>query len=608
MSEGLYQSFEETSERSATPARIAELRRLLAAEGLAGFLVPRTDEFQNEYVPANAERLAWLTGFTGSAGTAVVLKDRAALFVDGRYVTQAPLQVDTGLFEIHQVPEASLASWLEGALKAGERIGYDPWLHSRESARAIAAAAKAAGGGAVAVPRNLVDRIWTDRPSPPGAPAAVHPQALAGRTSAMKRVEIAAAIAKAGADAAVLSLPESIVWLLNIRGSDVPHTPLVLSYAIVGRDERVSLFVDPAKVTAEVAEHLGAGVAVRPLGDFAAALADLGRASARVLVSSATAPGAILDALENSGARLVDGPDPCILPKARKNAVELAGIRAAHERDGLALTRFLAWLAREAPKGTLDEVTAAIRLETFRRETNALKDLSFDTISGSGPHGAIVHYRVTGATNRVMKPGELFLVDSGGQYADGTTDVTRTVAIGEPAPEMRDRFTRVLKGHIALARARFPKGTTGAHLDVLARQFLWEAGLDYDHGTGHGVGAYLSVHEGPQSISRRPSPPLEEGMIVSNEPGFYRVGAYGIRIENLVVVTPAEVPPGGERAMHGFETLTLAPIDRALIDRAMLTDAERAWIDAYHARILAVHGPRLDAQAGAWLAAATAPL
>jgi Xaa-Pro aminopeptidase len=581
----------------------------LARRGLDGFLVPRADEHQGEYVPARAERLAWLTGFTGSAGNAAVLRDAAAVFVDGRYTLQVAVQVDGGLFARIPSADQSMADWIAVNLPAGAKLGYDPWLHTPNDVEKLKAAVEKAKGQLVAVTGNPLDAVWADQPAAPVTPAVPHDIAHAGVASADKRRQIAADLAKAGEDAAALTLPESIAWLLNIRGIDVPHTPLPLSFAILNADASVSLFIDPAKLGEATRRHLGNEVSVAAPDGFVPALAALGRAGKSVRVDPATAPVAVLETLSAAGARVTRAADPCLLPKARKNPVELSGSREAHRRDGVAVTRFLAWLAREAPKGSIDELTASDRLEALRAETGLLRDLSFDTISGSGPNGAIVHYRATAASNRVMRPGELYLVDSGAQYPDGTTDITRTIAIGEPTPEMRDRFTRVLKGHIALATARFPEGTTGSQLDVLARVALWQGGFDYDHGTGHGVGSYLSVHEGPQRISKAGnSIALQPGMIVSNEPGYYKTGAYGIRIENLVTVTEAAPVPGGERPMLGFETLTLAPIDRTLIELALLTPEERGWMDGYHARVRETLSPLLDEETTAWLEDATRPL
>ena len=608
MAQAQFQSFEDVCEKAESPARLKALRAELQRLGVDGFLIPRADEFQGEYVPPSAERLSWLTGFTGSAGLAVVLKDRAALFVDGRYTLQARDQVDTDLVEIVFIKDQTPEDFLEATLGKGDRLAYDPWLHTAEGTKRLEGAAHKAGASLEALDENPVDRIWQNRPAAPSEPASIHPEVFAGEASEAKRERLAKAIQEAGADGFVLAQPDNLAWLLNIRGRDVPHTPFFLAFALADAKGKVTLFADEARLPDDVLKHLGKDVALAPPADFLAKLERLTKADKRIALDHGATPAAVARAIVDAGGSAVRLKDPITAMKAVKNAAELAGTRAAHIRDGLALTRFLAWLARETPGGTIDEISAAKALEGFRRETNALEDLSFDTISGAGPNGAIVHYRVTEPTARTLESGMLYLVDSGGQYRDGTTDVTRTVAIGDPVEEMRDRFTRVLKGHIALAVARFPKGTSGAQLDVLARMALWRAGLDFDHGTGHGVGSFLSVHEGPQGISPRATTPLEPGMILSNEPGYYREGAYGIRIENLVVVTDGSVPQGGERAMLGFETLTMAPIDRALIDRDLLTSEERAWVDTYHARVAALHLPELKGEDAEWLRAATAPL
>ena len=592
------------SDRSAV--RVAALRGLLAQDGLQGFAIPRADEHQGEYVPPHAERLAWLTGFTGSAGMAIVLAQQAAIFVDGRYTLQVGDQIDPAVFEVRHIADQPASDWLRESLSGGGQLGYDPWLHTAQGAARLRTACEAVGAELVPVPKNPIDRLWQDRPGRPDAPFEIHPPELAGETSADKRSALAEKLAARGVEAAVLTLPDSIAWLLNIRGRDVPRTPFPLSFAILRNDGGVSLFAPAGKVDGALAQHLGDSVAVESPNVFEAALA--GVAGRKVLADPATAADRIFQVLAAAGALVERDADPCQLPKACKNPVELEGARNAHRRDGAALTRFLAWLAREAPGGGVDELAAADRLERYRRDSNLLRDLSFDTISGAGPNGAIVHYRVTPETNRKLAPGTLYLVDSGGQYPDGTTDVTRTVAIGAPTAEMRRRFTLVLKGHIALARARFPAGTTGSQLDTLARMALWADGLDYDHGTGHGVGSYLSVHEGPQRISKAPnSIALQPGMIVSNEPGYYRTGQYGIRIENLVAVRDLDMD-GAERPMLGFETLTLAPIDRTLIDRDLLTAEEVAWVDGYHARVRERIGPLVDPETAAWLDEATRPL
>ena len=592
--------------RLPRPARLALLRERLAADGLAGFIVPRADEHQGEYVPLSGQRLAWLTGFTGSAGAAVVLKDRAAVFVDGRYTLQAGAQVDTNAYEIHHLIDEPPANWLAASAKKGDVIGYDPWLHTPQEVERLRTGAERAGATLRAVEKNPLDAVWAGRPAAPLAPVFAQPDAFAGESAADKRTRIGKVLADAGAAATVLTMPESIAWLLNIRGGDVPHTPLPLSFAIVKASGTVTLFIDRRKLTPGLDRHLGNAVTIEAPDRLGAALDTLAH-EGRVQVDPATAASWVFDRLGAAGAQIIRAPDPCLLPKACKNRIELDGTRAAHRRDGAAVTRFLAWLAREAPKGKLREIAASDRLEGFRKQGEYFRDLSFPTISGAGSNGAIVHYRSSPETEHELEPGSLYLVDSGAQYVDGTTDITRTVAIGKPSDEMRENFTRVLKGHIALATARFPKGTTGSQLDGFARRALWEVGLDYDHGTGHGVGSYLSVHEGPQRISKAPNAqPLLPGMIISNEPGYYKTGAYGIRIENLVVVQPDD--GAAEREMMCFETITLAPIDRNLVARDLLDQDEAAWLDAYHARVRETIAPLVDAETGAWLEQATAPI
>ncbi|HEY7140709.1 MAG TPA: aminopeptidase P family protein [Methylomirabilota bacterium] len=589
--------------------RVERLRKELSREGLAGFLVPRADEHQGEYVPPRAQRLAWLTGFTGSAGLAVVLTDAAAIFVDGRYTLQVKDEAPGDVFEHHHVTESPPAEWLRVRLRPGDRLGYDPWLHTIESVERLQAVSGKAGATLVPVAENLVDRIWDDQPPPPRGPIVPHDLKHAGRPSPEKRREIGELLARDAVDAVVLTAPDSIAWLLNVRGSDVAHTPLPLAFAVVHRDATVDLFVDPAKLTPGLLEHLGEDVRVQPPDALSPALDRLGAARRTVQADPSSTAAWIIQHLADAGATVTRAADPCLVPKATKNDVELAGARSAHEKDGTALVRFFAWLARQGPARRLTEITAAERLDALRAEEFLFRDVSFPTISGAGPNSAIVHYRATPRTDRQIEPGMLYLVDSGAQYLDGTTDVTRTLAIGAPTAEQRDRFTRVLRGHIALATARFPRGTTGSQLDALARAPLWDAALDFDHGTGHGVGSYLSVHEGPQRISKvGNSVALRPGMIVSNEPGYYKTGEYGIRIESLVVVVPVPAPPGGEVTLYGFETLTLAPIDLALVDPALLTPAETAWLDAYHARVRAVIGPRVDRETAVWLAEATRPL
>ena len=605
----MFQDFTSITDPALGVERTRRLRVLLEKQRLDAVLVPRSDEHMGEYVPPSAERLAWLTGFTGSAGLAIVGRPWAALFADGRYTLQAASQVDTETFEVVQVPETDPWTWLAGKLGKGAVVGYDPWLHTTATVTALAEKLKPKAITLKALAANPVDRVWgAERPAPPIGAVILQPERLAGRSAEDKIADLQRTLASEGQDAVILTLPDSIAWLFNIRGSDVKHNPTPLAFAIAHASGKPELFIDRRKLDADVRKRLGSLARVREPGDLAERVRALREAAKTVRLDFTTAAHWLRRALGERSRHVVDGRDPCILPKARKNAAEIAGTRAAHLRDGIAMARYLAWLDREAPAGRLDEIAAAKQLEAFRAETQALREISFDTISGAGPNGAIVHYRVSEATSRTLREGELFLVDSGGQYQDGTTDVTRTVAIGRPTAEMRARFTLVLKGHIAIATARFPKGTTGAHIDAFARQALWQAGLDFDHGTGHGVGSYLSVHEGPQGISKRATVALEPGMIVSNEPGYYKAGAYGIRIENLELVTPPSKPDGGEREMLGFEALTLVPIDRRLVDTALLTPAEIAWLDAYHARVAREIAPGLSREDRAWLEAATAPI
>ncbi|MGE0650124.1 MAG: aminopeptidase P family protein [Alphaproteobacteria bacterium] len=600
-----------TAEDMPKAERLAALRARLKAMGVDGFIVPRADAHQGEYVPASEKRLGWLTGFTGSAGIAVVLAESAALFVDGRYTLQARGEVDTASFSIQHVSRLPPSRWVAANIARGAVLGYDPWLMTPRDVARFAAACKQAGARLKALARNPVDAVWPARPAPPLAPIRPLATRFAGESAADKRRRIAAGLAADGIDAAVLTGPDSIAWLLNIRGGDVAHSPLPLSFALIRKDGRVDLFTDPRKILPETAEHLGPAVSVRPVTELGPALDVLGERNACVLADPAGAPDWVFRRLARAGAEIREGDDPCQMPKACKNRVELSGIRAAHRRDGAALTRFIAWLAVEAPKGKLTESAAADVLEAMRSEGRFFQGLSFPTISGAGPHGAIVHYRVTAETNRQLRPGEMYLLDSGAQYLDGTTDVTRTLFIGggrPPTAAMKDHFTRVLKGHIQLAMVRFPEGTSGSQLDVLARRALWQAGLEYDHGTGHGVGHFLSVHEGPQRISQIPnSVALRPGMVVSNEPGYYKAGAYGIRIENLVAVRADGKGVGG-RQMYAFETLTLAPIERRLIEPRLLTAEEKTWLDAYHQQVATVIGPQLDTKTRAWLKKATAPV
>lgn len=597
----MFQSFDSQASPAQGPARLAALREAMARESVAGFIVPRADAHQGEYVAARDDRLQWLTGFTGSAGFAIVLGDVAGVFIDGRYRVQVKAQVDLAHFTPVPWPEVKPGPWIVEHLQGGE-VGFDPWLHTADEIANLRAALEPQGLGLRAT-RNLVDAIWPDQPPAPCGRAFAHPDALAGRSSADKRASLAEGLRAAGQRAAVITLPDSICWLLNIRGADVPKNPVLQGFAILHDDARVTLFTDPAKFDDETRAHLGPQVTLRPPSAFVPALHTL---PGPVRVDRGTAPLAVSDELTEAGIEVVWGEDPCRLPKACKTAAEIDGIRMAHLRDGAAMVEFLAWLDRQPPN-SLTEIDVVTALEGFRRATNALHDISFDTICGAGPNGAIMHYRVTRETNREVRADELLLVDSGGQYRDGTTDITRTIAVGDPGADPALCYTRVLQGMIAISRARFPKGVSGRDLDPLARFALWTAGQDFDHGTGHGVGAFLSVHEGPQRISRVSEVPLQPGMILSNEPGYYREGAFGIRLENLIVVQ--EAPPlGDNRAQYAFETLTFVPLDRRLILAEHLSRAERDWLDAYHAEVLAKIGPRVSDEARVWLVAACAPL
>ena len=599
----MFQDFSARFSPEHGPERLACLRAAMARAGLAGFFVPRADAHQGEYVAPCDARLAWLTGFSGSAGFCVVLPDCAGVFVDGRYRVQVRAEVDLAAFTPVNWPEVKPGPWLVEHLPQGGRVGFDPWLHTR---REVDELRKALAGSGVELVEaaNLVDAIWPDRPAPPLAPARIHPADYTGETSAEKRTRLGGHLAQMGAEAAVLSLPDSIAWLLNIRGADIPRNPVVQAFAVLHADGRLTLFAEAAKFSPDLRAHLGPQVTIRPVAALAAGLRSL---TGPVLVDPASAPHQIGRELEDAGLAVIWGEDPCIGPKARKTPAEVAGMKAAHIRDAAAMVEFLAWLDTEAPTGALTEIDVVKALETHRRATGQLRDISFDTICGAGPNGAIVHYRVTEATNRKVCPGELLLIDSGGQYPDGTTDITRTLAVG-PVPEgAAEAFTRVLQGMIALSLARFPRGLAGRDLDALARAALWQAGMDYDHGTGHGVGAALCVHEGPARISRISDVPLAPGMILSNEPGHYREGHWGIRIENLILVQ--EAPPLGDlRDQLCFATLTWVPIDRRLILADLLAPAERAWLNAYHAGVFARIGPLVSSPARDWLRAACAAI
>ncbi|WP_018631476.1 aminopeptidase P family protein [Neomegalonema perideroedes] len=599
------QSFE-TPSHDQGAARLALLRAELKRRKLDGFLIPHADRFQSEYIPEADERLLWLTGFSGSAGFAVALKDRAAVFVDGRYTTQAAEQLDSSAYETQRIEQSKPWDWAAAAAPQGARIGYDPWLLTPAELANWREAFEGGGRELIALESNPLDAVWKDRPAAPAHPLRIQATALAGASGAQKRAAAAEELKRRKLGAMLLSASDSVNWLLNLRGSDVAHNPVALGYALLEADGRARLFVDPSRADAKTRRHLGDAVTLAPESALPEALAGL--KGARVGVARQTAPAALAEKLAAAGAEVVWSEDPCVKPKARKTKAEIEGARAAQLRDGAALTRFLAWFDSEAPKGGLTEISAAEKLEEIRLETGALKDLSFPSISAYGPHAALPHYRVSRESDLKILPGNLYLIDSGGQYEDGTTDVTRTVAVGEVPEPMARAFTLTLKGVVALSRARFPVGTTGAQLDTLARLALWKAGLDFDHGTGHGVGAYLNVHEGPARIAKTGAVALEPGMILSNEPGYYKAGEFGLRIENLLLTTAPEIPKGGERPMMGFETLTLAPIDRRLILTKLLRKGERAWIDAYHARVREALEPLLDPGLRPWLKKATAPL
>lgn len=627
----MFQTFEPVSDRSYAGAHLPPLRSELKRRGLDGFIIPHADEYQNEYLPDYAERLMWASGFSGSAGAAIVFLNEAVIFSDGRYTLQLRQQVDDAYYTYADYTETPLETWLANYKPAMEeersswslkslfsgqrkkasapvslRIGYDPMLHTIKEVEKLRRAAESGSFELVAVEDNPVDAAWSDQPPAPSSAAYAHPEVYSGRSSADKRRAIAEELKRNEVDVFVVTAPPSVAWLLNIRGGDVIRTPLPLSRAIIKAAGAATLFIEPGKVDADLAAFLGADVDVRPEKELADALSKLAASGATIGFDPSSAPAKFLDLVKAAGGEVREMTDPCALPRAQKNARELEGARAAHIRDGAALTQFLHWLDTVAQDGGVDEITAAQKLESFRSRSNELRDLSFDSISGAGPNGAVVHYRVTTQTNRSLQPGELFLIDSGGQYPDGTTDVTRTAPIGAPTDEMRTRFTQVLKGHIALAAMRFPKGVTGHQLDAIARAPLWRAGLDYDHGTGHGVGSFLGVHEGPQRIAKPfNTQPLLPGMILSNEPGYYKSGAFGIRIENLVIVTEAEQRDGEERAMMGFETITLAPIHLGLVKPEMLTEDERSWLNAYHGRVRETLSPHMPDDILDWFNEAT---
>lgn len=586
--------------------RLNALRNHLKDAGVDGCLVPHGDEYQGEFVAPYAERLAWLTDFTGSAGAAIVLADEACLFVDGRYTIQVRDQVDDTLYTFKHLVDEPPAKWLAESLQEGQRLGFDPHLHTPAQLKRYREACEKAGAELVPLSRNPIDAIWTDQPARPQAPVKVHDLALAGQSHEDKRKQIAQALSKDKHDALLITASDSLCWLFNIRGADVEFTPLVLATALVFADGKATFFVDPEKISDDVKAHLGTDITLAPVDAFGTSVDQLDDGVKRIAVDQATVSQWAVDRLEAAGLMVTAIEDPCALPKACKTDAELSGIRQAHVRDGAALTRFLAWLDQEAPQGELTEISASDHLEQLRRQDNLFQGLSFPTIAGAGANGAIVHYRSTPETEAPIQGNMLFLVDSGGQYLDGTTDVTRTIAIGKPTAEQKRRFTQVLKGHIALATARFPEGTAGGQLDGFARAALWADGVDYDHGTGHGVGAYLGVHEGPQRISKASlGPALKPGMVVSNEPGYYKTGAFGIRIENLVAVKTTDAPDGAEKPLLDFETLTLAPIDLRLVEATLLTEAEQDWLNSYHAQVRNTLMPLVGDDIGPWLTDAT---
>lgn len=608
----MFQTFDSAGDPAVGKPRVAMLRQWLAENGLDGFMVPRADEHQGEYVADRSARLKWLTGFSGSAGVAIILRDRAFIFVDGRYTLQVRGEVDLSIFTVESLVDNPPASWINDNLGKGARLGFDPWLHTIGEVKALKASAEQSGATLVPLDRNPIDIIWKDQPEPPRAPVELHPIAFAGELAKDKLARLAGAIEKESATHAVLTDPSSIAWAFNIRGGDVAHTPLALGFAILAADGKHQLFMDPRKFSRQVAAYLTQLADLHDPGEFEAAIAGLADDGARIALDPVLAAEKLKMLVEDNGGKVVSAADPARIPRATKNQAEIAGSRAAHRRDGAAVAKLLCWLDRQEP-GNLDEIDVVTRLEEVRRQTGEetqmpLRDVSFDTISGAGPNGAIMHYRVSRATSRKLQSGELFLLDSGGQYQDGTTDITRTVPIGQPTEEMRERFTLVLKGMIGISMLRFPAGTRGSEIDAVARMALWKHGCDFAHGTGHGVGSYLAVHEGPQRIARTGTEKLLGGMMLSNEPGYYKEGAYGIRIENLILVTPAEQIEGGDIAVHGLETLTLAPIDKRLIRTDLLTRDELHWLDQYHARVLAEIGPMVDGETLAWLEKATAPL
>ncbi len=608
----MFQNFDNPSDPSVGAPRVAKLRQATEKANVDAFIIPHADEHQGEYLPARAERLAWLTGFTGSAGSAIVMSKKAAIFTDGRYTLQVGVQVDTKIFDLESLITNPPAKWLESNVKKGARIGFDPWLHTVSDVRNLKKAIKKTGGKLIAVEQNLIDEIWQDQPPAPVEPAHIHPIKYAGIETRDKIAELAKIIKTKNADCCVLTDPSSIAWAFNIRGSDIPHTPLALSFAILHANARPQLFINKTKLDIETHAYLTQLVDLLAPDEFETAIATIASTGKSLMLDPELAAHKIAQIVKQNDGKIIEAEDPARLPRAIKNQTEIKGARAAHLRDGAAIAEFLFWLNQQA-SGSVDEIIVAKKLEACRasygqRHQMPLRDISFDTISGSGPNGAIVHYRVNVDTNRTLGEGELYLLDSGGQYEDGTTDITRTIAIGEPSNEMRTNNTLVLKGHIAISLARYPKGTRGIDLDILARNALWQHGKDYAHSTGHGVGSYLAVHEGPQGIHRRAMQELLSGMIVSNEPGYYKEGEYGIRIENLEIVSEPSEITGGDAAMLGFETLTLAPLDQRLIDPMMLTDQELHWLNAYHGNVLRQISPLVDDDVSQWLVRACEPM
>jgi Xaa-Pro aminopeptidase len=608
----MFQDFDEISDATLGRERVARLREWLAENNLDGFIVPRADEHQGEYVPARSERLHWLTGFSGSAGVAIVLANRAVIFVDGRYTLQVRDQTDPKVFTIESLVDNPPPKWIKTNLAKDVRLGFDPWLHTIGDVKALTEAAKKSGAKLVPMSANPVDQLWTGRPAPPLAPVEIHPIEFAGELAKDKLARLAAAIAKDGATHAVLTDPSSLAWTFNIRGADVPHTPLALGFAVLAAEGPHLLFMDKRKLPMKTEAYLTQLADLRPPSALEAEIAALAKGGAKLALDPVLAADRLRTLITENGGTVVTAQDPARIPRATKNSTEIAGARAAHRRDGAAVAKLLCWLDNQAPD-SLDEISVVTKLEEMRRVTGdetqmPLREVSFATIAGAGPNGAIMHYRVSQATNRPLKDGELFLLDSGGQYQDGTTDITRTVPIGQPTEEMRTRYTLVLKGMIEISMLRFPAGVRGSELDAVARLALWKAGLDYAHGTGHGVGSYLSVHEGPQRLSKTGTEKLLAGMILSNEPGYYKPGSYGIRLENLIIVTPAQELPDGDIAMHGFETLTLVPFDKRMLRTSLLTRDELHWLDEYHQRVLREIGPMVGGEVLAWLEQATAPL